>query len=727
MSILNSSKRFLVFIIFMFIKEMSALSRSKKTIKRFIEEDELEGVCDFIEENLHHVLDVFNSERQRKQFSTSHKDFIEFLKLIKTFYFQLNSDCQKNITSSLLKIHQHLKEFLKTKTSQQLVDKIFKQEGVLAGIITTCIDRSKKQSSQDTRTDDEKVSELLKILLLKIQMIVQEELDMRNISKTKTPIMRLRMFLLNNDPYDLSLLKRGILFSVMKIFGADIRNVFTNIQINNDIKDYILSLLGVWKSNFKESVKDTEYQQVAANCALVILKRIVLACSLFLDKKTANSMFMLYMEKLKPTVPELDEMMKNAYRIPQRRRKSADFINKIRSRWQEEKKKKTDEGTHPSEQQTQQWKKFKKWQQEKINSTPSSVQPSQQQIQQWEQFKKWQQEQKKETTGGTPSSEQQFKKWQKFKQIKKIKTWQMSVANLIQQLEQEKNKIKKQEPQSAQRKTISSQGQSRSVEQEKKQTSSVRTIQQPQRFQFQYESPGFHHRQTVHDDQLRQRKNKNIPDVQRDIATKNLPRKIMEIAIMGNYSSIILVDVANKRHQFSSQQQMRHNLRRLIPADVPTKSRRKPLFVLVEQADLDQSSTPMVSFDDGRLRSGVLRILVSCVKQTHDGRRIDCYKKESGQQFTKNPMDDFVILTLQYALRSYYYKHMRHMGNDIRLLKKLETFRELISDNPYNVLLQQEQLGNIVSESYENIRFDEKVPYTWLVSDDLWKDWARRR
>ena len=171
---------------------------------------------------------------------------------------------------------------------------------------------------------------------------------------------------------------------------------------------------------------------------------------------------------------------------------------------------------------------------------------------------------------------------------------------------------------------------------------------------------------------------------------------------------------------------MRSNLRRLIPVEVPMKERKKPLFVLVEQTDLDRTTTPKATLDTGNTSSGILRVKVSCVKQTRDGRRIDCYKKEQGQQFTKNPMDDFVLLTLRYALRSYYYKYMRHIGKDINLLKKLETFQELISNNPYNVLQQeQQQFGEIVRQSYETVRFDDNVPYTWLISDDQWRDWTR--
>jgi hypothetical protein len=67
---------------------------------------------------------------------------------------------------------------------------------------------------------------------------------------------------------------------------------------------------------------------------------------------------------------------------------------------------------------------------------------------------------------------------------------------------------------------------------------------------------------------------------------------------------------------------------------------------------------------------------------------------------------------------------MRHIGKDVNLLKNLETFQELISNNPFNVL-QQEQLGEIVRQSYDKVCFDEDVPYTWVISDDQWKDWTR--
>lgn len=148
---------------------------------------------------------------------------------------------------------------------------------------------------------------------------------------------------------------------------------------------------------------------------------------------------------------------------------------------------------------------------------------------------------------------------------------------------------------------------------------------------------------------------------------------------------------------------------------------------MIEQTDLDQTLIPKVSLDDSRLDRGVIRLKVSCVKETRDGRRIDCYKKEPRQQFTKNPMDDFVLLTLRHILRSYYYKHTKKYTH---LLKKLETFQELLSQNPYQLLEEQQQhlhLSGIVRQAYQKVRFDEDVPYTWLVSDDQWRDWTRHR
>jgi hypothetical protein len=468
------------------------------------------------------------------------------------------------------------------------------------------------------------------------------------------------IFFLMNDPYYLSLWKRAILFSTIKIFSDQIHNLFTSIGIDQDIKDYVLSLLRVWKSNVKGNAPiGMDQQQLVANCALVILKRILLACSLFLNGN-ADTMFMKYMEELQPSVSDLGYMLKKAYETPQRR-KSADVLKRLRSRLQKEK----------------------------------SIQPTTRPVLQQKQ---------------TPAQTVQQQQPQQQKQQKQQKIIsRQSVSRLLQQVEQQVRKAQQQQ------------------EQQTRQTERQQAQPQPP-FEFQYRSPGFHHRQTSQQDNrlLRQRKQQNIPYVQESLV--NLPREIMETAREGKYSSILLVDVANKRRQFPTQQQMRSGLRKLIPVNIIAKARWKPLFVLVEQTDLDQSTIPKAVLDNSGLKSGILRVKVSCVKQTKDGRRTDCYKKQTRQQqFTKNPMDDFVLLTLQYALRSYYYKYMRHIGKDVNLLKKLESFRELVSNNPYQVFLQQQQLDEILRQSHPKVRFDQDLPYTWIISDDRWRDWARSK
>lgn len=635
-------------------------SRSKKPpkIKKFGSKDEVDGVCDFIREHLHYTLDLFQDKGQIQRISRFHQDFFTILQTIQTFYLELNSDCQKNITSCLSKIHENLKEYIKTKTDkklkQKLLDQILKEVSTVSRVITSCIGR-KRQTFQDTRSDDEKVREVLAILLRQMETIVQEELVMRNISTTKNSNVSLRIIFLKNDPYYLSTLKRGTLFSIMKNFSNHIHDIFTSIPVNDEIKDYIFSLLRIWKSNVKEGARvGANQEQVSANCALVILKRILLACFLFIEGQ-ANTMYMKYIDKLEPSLSDLEGILKKAYEIPQQQRKSTDLIKKIRSRWQKEKVRKSIE--IPSIQK-----------QQKV----SIIQ--------------------KEKSLTSQLSRDQYQK---------------SVNLSLLKLEQEVRKVQEQPIGTVVQQQIKIQS------------------QQPRQFQFEYESPGFHHRQTVQDQLLRQRKQRNIPAVQKSLV--NLPHQIMETAIKGKYSGIFLVDAANQLRQFSSQKQIRSNLRRLIPVDVIATARWKPLFVLVEQTDLDQSTIPKATLDNRDLNSGILRVKVSCVKQTHDGRRIDCYKKQTGQQFTKNPMDDFVLLTLQYALRSYYYKYMRHIGKNVNLLKNLETFRELVSNNPYQVLLQQQQLDDIVRQSYAKVRFDDNVPFTWLISNDQWRDWVRSK
>jgi hypothetical protein len=323
-------------------------------------------------------------------------------------------------------------------------------------------------------------------------------------------------------------------------------------------------------------------------------------------------------------------------------------------------------------------------------------------------------EQKLKRQEKTPSSQQH----QESKQ--QIRKWQQRVAKFLEQLDEENKKQQKTLPEKKYQQVVVFQQQQQ--QQKKRQ-------QTKQQFLFDYVSPGYQHRQDkrISPEQnrmLQQRKLKNIDNVQSSIISQSIPTQIMGIAINGNYSSILLVDVANKKRGFTTQQQMVSNMGVLIPWDVPKKALQKPLYVLVEQTGLDKSALPKATFEAD---PGVLRVKVSCFKQTQDGRKIDCYKKEKQGQFTKNPMDDFVLLTLKYALRSYYYKYMDYLGLGSNTLKKLENIEQLFTNNPYNTLLEEEDIGDIVRQTYDKIKFDKKVPYTWIVSNDQWKDWKRKR
>lgn len=624
-----------------------AAKKGKKIqIKKIKTVDELEGICDFIRDHIHSILSTTMKPKHAEQ---SERDFSDILHTLQAYYFHFNSDCQKNATQSLVKFHRMLLEFLKDTTNRPLLMRLFKERAALTTVIVNCIRQLSSQTLQLEMTDAERVQTLIKVLLKNIKPILSSD---EKIYSSPSQTTKWIAILQDITAYELERTQIGIILPILNIYSNEIENVFERITIDPEIKNFIFKLLSLWKQNYRTNIPHMN-EHMLADCALLILKRILLVCVLFLEGDLDTSIL-----RLRPTLSELNTMIKNAYKAPQTTR-YRNIIERLRAKWK------------------------------------SGKPPSQR-------------------TRSFPATEQQ------------IRTWQKNVGQFLQSLEQENRKLSSPSQTIPTTPKVSRQEQQEKKQQKKMPTTMKQTLQQIP-FTFQYVSPGFRHRQSVEDAPLQWRKTQNIPDVQMSLVDGNLPGRVMDLALKGNHTSILLVDVANKKRQFPSQEQMRTHLRQLVPADIPTRARRKPLFVLVEQADLDASLIPKASLDDRLLKKGILQIKVSCVKQTDDGRRLDCYKKQTGQDFTKNPMDDFVLLTLRHTLRSYYYNYMRHWGKDVKFLKKLETFQQLLSDNPFQVLLQQEQWGQVVRQSYEHVHFDENVPYTWLISDDRWGDWTRHR
>jgi hypothetical protein len=292
----------------------------------------------------------------------------------------------------------------------------------------------------------------------------------------------------------------------------------------------------------------------------------------------------------------------------------------------------------------------------------------------------------------------------------------------LMQQQQQKKKKQGQQQNYQQQKQVSSRLQT--VSQQTKQLVSQRVaIQrvQQQLLDFPYISPRYGHKDNKRLSQqkntrLRDRKNDNIRQLQQSITDQSLPKNVMLTAVRGGFTSIILVDEANQRHK---------DLRE-IPYEVPQKYRKKPLFVLIEQGDLDPADKiPKVVMDDSNVSSGILRLKVSCAKLRTDGRMTDCFMKQSQNDFTANPMDDFVLLTLKQTLRSFYHQYMRNKGIDVSKLVRIEQFQQLLTYNPYGVLVEDQQIGNLLQKTYRSAKLVSEVPYTWISTNDLHKDWTR--
>jgi hypothetical protein len=627
--------------------------------------DELNEVCDFIEVNINVATRLLGRSDML--------DFRNEKQLLKKHYFTMNSKCKKDITKRLLMIKKIILEYNSDGNEKNAIKIVLQFENLLAILSNCIVNKVFIRSSMLKITDKERIEPVIAQIMKDLHIIIEDELGQK-IPSTKSNFLK---FFFNNAQYNLDDLKGGILFNTLKNYDNAFRDIFGQESIREEIRAYVFTLLDIWRTISRDDYKNNTDPELAAYCAMVIVKRVLLAMYLIYDD--TDQFFLRYIDKLRPTLPELEDLVKTAFRKKQKKRQTAttDLVAKLRAKLEKK------HGQH--------------------TKLPDHLQATQQQI----------------------------------------KNWQRRMDLFLKQLEQEKQL----EYQSEQETEIQLQSEKKINMNEKAKKKSYVSQQKHKSetspFQFRYVSPGFHHRQhklgpfrslkqqeKIHKDlqiqMLRQRKNMNIPDVQASISTINLPLLIMDIAIAGKYSSIFLVDVANKRNRFASQQQMRSRVRQLLPIDAPLVARRKPLFVLIEQTDLDASKVPKATFDDHFLPSGFLQVKVSCVKQTRDGRRIDCYKKEHNQQSTKNPMDDFVLLTLRHTLRSYYYKYMRHIGRDANLLQKLQKFDDLIASNPFQALTQQQdEFGGIVRQAYNKVQFDTKVPYTWVVSDDQWRDWTR--
>jgi hypothetical protein len=213
---------------------------------------------------------------------------------------------------------------------------------------------------------------------------------------------------------------------------------------------------------------------------------------------------------------------------------------------------------------------------------------------------------------------------------------------------------------------------------------------------------------------LQQRKRTNRTTVQKSLADQSIPEKIMRMAVDGNYTCILLIDASNQRQHLSMP------LEKLLPMEIPPSFQKKPLFVLIDQGDLDPSGSAKIVFKRGARNT--IHLEVSCAKERQDGTITDCFKKQSEHDFTKNPMDDFVLLTLRHVLRSIYYKNMH---NEVKV-SKLKRLQELVAQNPYSLLQNQQEIASLLQpivNTYDKTL--NTIPYTWSVSNDRFRDWKK--
>lgn len=629
--------------------------------KVFKSQDELDGICDFILDNLDMIYKDSPSKKDLEEYIISFKSFILTIKA--EYFYKIKTSCRKDITKELYSVRENIQKYNESLPERRKINLRLSVIGnfrVINDLLRKCLIEDPVVSSKiDYYKKD--LTTFLDVLIgiLKENILIETDRDISNFQTNPQSKKKFRFFLLNTNRYTMSFKEIDNVLSAIHSYEMAMRVMAEELK-NPEMKNYIFSMLNIWRSNVNKK-KDPYFKknvdkQLIAYCAMMILKRVLLANLLTLEDQ--QEMFIKYIDRLNPDLETLDDMIKTALNLKQQKRKYSEMMTRLREKMAQKLKR----------------------QEKTFSSSQQHEEPKQQ-----------------------------------------IRQWQQRVAKFLEQLDEENKKQQETLPEKKYQQVSTSQQQQQ--QQKKRQ-------QTKQQFIFDYVSPGYQHRQDkrISPEQnrlLQQRKLKNIENVQSSIISQSIPTRIMEIAIHGNYSSILLVDVANRKRGFTTQQQMLSNMGVLIPWDVPKNALRKPLYVLVEQAGLDKSALPKATFEEGH--SGVLHVKVSCVKQSQDGRKIDCYKKEKQGQFTKNPMDDFVLLTLKYTLRSYYYKYMDYLGLGSNTLKKLENIEQLFTNNPYNTLLEEEDIGDIVRQTYDKIKFDKKVPYTWIVSNDQWKDWKRKR
>lgn len=233
-------------------------------------------------------------------------------------------------------------------------------------------------------------------------------------------------------------------------------------------------------------------------------------------------------------------------------------------------------------------------------------------------------------------------------------------------------------------------------------------------------------------DPLRQRKQENMVLLRDDVS--GLAKTIMEEALSSNASCVLLVDVRNistKRFASQSFHGKRQKLflqsnEKLIRQQLSQNDRldadlSNPLIVYVDQGDVEDGfQSGFVSSDDNMR----MLVRVPCVKP-FNGNQVDCHLKMSQtqqQQSLKNPMDDYVLLSLYSILNKYYRNRLHKEGKLVE-----QAFREInqfMRWNPGMARYSPDMALQFRDRMKEVRQFNKKpTSYAFIISGDMYRDW----
>jgi hypothetical protein len=227
----------------------------------------------------------------------------------------------------------------------------------------------------------------------------------------------------------------------------------------------------------------------------------------------------------------------------------------------------------------------------------------------------------------------------------------------------------------------------------------------------------------------------------------------MKYARSGGFSSIILVDVRNlvsrftkaqldlfvstKTREFDKKyQKLKAGRANIVPELSNTDDMLKPLYVFIDQGDLDTMMIPNVVMEPV-IEQDVIRICVSCVKDTSVGKR-NCKQKvnqvggggasnNQDDEDTTNPMDDYVFLSLKSILEGFNERLVLLVSQKRAMeMKNLSLLEQYIRGHRYHpvsdsVLQKKKQILQTIRRL--NKRTSLKIIPIYAMTHDKHRDW----